>query len=40
MNAYYEGKITEERLQYSVKKILKAKFKVGLNSYKPIPQEN
>ena len=40
MNAYYEGKITEERLQYSVKKILKAKFKVGLNSYKPIPLEN
>ena len=29
MNAYYNGKITEERLEYSVKKILKAKFKVG-----------
>ncbi len=36
MDAYYEGKITEERLEYSVKKILNAKFKVGLNHYKPI----
>jgi beta-N-acetylhexosaminidase len=36
MNAYYEGMITEARLEYSVKKILKAKFKVGLNQYKPI----
>ncbi|MFH4965239.1 glycoside hydrolase family 3 N-terminal domain-containing protein [Gaetbulibacter sp. M235] len=36
MDAYYEGTISEERLKYSVKKILKAKFKVGLNHYKPI----
>ncbi|NCO63252.1 MAG: serine hydrolase [Flavobacteriales bacterium] len=36
VDAYYEGKISEYRLEYSVKKILKAKFKVGLNQYKPI----
>jgi len=36
MDAYYEGKISEERLEHSVKKILKAKYKVGLNQYKPI----
>jgi beta-N-acetylhexosaminidase len=36
IDAYYEGKISEERLEYSVKKILKAKFKVGLNHFKPI----
>ena len=35
-NAYYDGIISEERLQHSVKKILKAKYKVGLNRYKPI----
>lgn len=34
--AYQKGKITEERLSHSVKKILKAKFKVGLNNYKPV----
>ncbi|WP_338359703.1 glycoside hydrolase family 3 N-terminal domain-containing protein [Yeosuana marina] len=39
-DAYYEGKITEERLEYSVKKILKAKFKVGLNHYKPVEVSN
>lgn len=39
-DAYYEGKITEERLEHSVKKILKAKFKVGLNLYKPIKVDN
>jgi beta-N-acetylhexosaminidase len=39
MDAYYEGKISEERLEYSVKKILKAKYKVGLNQYKPIETE-
>ncbi len=39
-DAYYEGKITEERLEYSVKKILKAKFKVGLNHYKPVEISN
>src|SRR5690606_36237388 len=30
------GTITEERLAHSVKKILQAKYKVGLNNYKPI----
>jgi beta-glucosidase-like glycosyl hydrolase/CubicO group peptidase (beta-lactamase class C family) len=34
--AYNEGKITEERLAHSVKKILMAKYKVGLHRYKPI----
>ena len=34
--AYVKGQVTEERLSHSVKKILKAKFKVGLNTYKPV----
>src|SRR5690606_19236304 len=34
--AYEEGTITEERLAHSVKKILKAKYKVGLNHYHPV----
>jgi beta-glucosidase-like glycosyl hydrolase/CubicO group peptidase (beta-lactamase class C family) len=34
--AYQNGFISEERLAYSVKKILKYKYKVGLNHYKPI----
>ncbi|TJY31858.1 glycoside hydrolase family 3 N-terminal domain-containing protein [Pontimicrobium aquaticum] len=34
--AYSAGEITEERLAHSVKKILMAKYKVGLNNYKPI----
>ncbi|WP_130733648.1 glycoside hydrolase family 3 N-terminal domain-containing protein [Flavobacterium sp. J27] len=34
--AYKEGKITEERLAYSVKKILQYKYKAGLNKYKSI----
>ncbi|RSK38647.1 glycoside hydrolase family 3 N-terminal domain-containing protein [Mangrovimonas spongiae] len=38
--AYKNGDITEERLAYSVKKILKAKYKVGLNRYKPISLDN
>ena len=33
---YLKGKITEERLAHSVKKILRAKYKVGLNQYKPV----
>ncbi len=36
VNAFREGIITEERLAHSVKKILYAKYKVGLNNYKPI----
>ncbi len=34
--AYREGVITEERLAHSVKKILYAKYLVGLNEYKPV----
>ncbi len=30
------GDITEQRLEHSVKKILQAKYKVGLHNYKPI----
>jgi len=37
---YLKGKITEERLAHSVKKILRAKYKVGLNQYKPVEIEN
>lgn len=40
VGAYYNGQITEERLEHSVKKILKAKYKVGLNKYKPIEVDN
>ena len=35
-----KGKISEQRLARSVKKILKAKYKVGLNSYKSIETTN
>ncbi|SFW49890.1 beta-glucosidase [Sinomicrobium oceani] len=38
--AYEKGEITEERLAYSVKKILKAKYKAGLHKYAPIKTEN
>jgi len=34
--AIAEGKITEEEVNRRVKKILKAKYKVGLNNYRPI----
>ncbi|MBQ0786741.1 MAG: serine hydrolase [Oceanihabitans sp.] len=36
IDAFSKGKITEERLAHSVKKILQAKYKVGLNNYSPI----
>ncbi|MDO5980310.1 glycoside hydrolase family 3 N-terminal domain-containing protein [Flavivirga spongiicola] len=36
IDACNKGDITEERLAHSVKKILKAKYKVGLNNYEPI----
>ena len=36
LNAFEKGEITEDRLSHSVKKILMAKYKVGLNNYKPI----
>jgi beta-glucosidase-like glycosyl hydrolase/CubicO group peptidase (beta-lactamase class C family) len=38
--AYSTNLITEERLAFSVKKILKFKYKAGLNSYKPIQTAN
>lgn len=38
--AYDKGKLTEERLAYSVKKILMAKYKAGLNKYRPIGLNN
>lgn len=36
INSYNEEVITEKRLAYSVKKILYAKYKVGLNHYQPV----
>ena len=39
ISAYYAGEITEERLAHSVRKILLAKYKVGLNKYKPVVTE-
>lgn len=38
--AYKDTLITEERLEHSVKKILKYKYKSGLHNYKPIPIAN
>lgn len=38
--AYKKKTLTEKRLAYSVKKILKYKFKAGLKNYKPIALEN
>ena len=40
IKAYNKGNITEERLSSSVKKILMAKYKVGLNQYRPIDLNN
>jgi beta-N-acetylhexosaminidase len=40
VEAYNKGDITEIRLEHSVKKILQAKYKVGLNQYKPIDLKN
>ena len=36
VEAYNQNEISEERLAHSVKKILMAKFKVGLDNYQPI----
>ncbi|MGV6828464.1 MAG: glycoside hydrolase family 3 N-terminal domain-containing protein [Flavobacteriales bacterium] len=36
VEAYQNNSITEERLAHSVKKILMAKYKVGLNHYQPV----
>ena len=38
--AYQDTIITEERLAYSVKKILKYKYKTGLNNYQPVAIPN
>ncbi|WP_224483129.1 glycoside hydrolase family 3 N-terminal domain-containing protein [Robertkochia aurantiaca] len=38
--AYEEGEVTEARLAYSVRKILKAKYWAGLHEYSPVPLEN
>jgi beta-N-acetylhexosaminidase len=38
--AYNEGLVTDERLAFSVKKILHYKYKIGLNKYKPIDETN
>ena len=38
--AYDKGTVTEERLAHSVKKILMAKYKVGLHDYKPVKLYN
>ncbi len=40
MLSYHSGHISEDRLAHSVKKILMAKYKVGLNNYKPIETKN
>lgn len=40
VEAYHKQEISEERLAYSVKKILKAKYKVGLHNYKPVALSN
>ncbi|EAR01079.1 glycoside hydrolase family 3 N-terminal domain-containing protein [Maribacter sp. HTCC2170] len=40
LKAIKRGRISEERLSNSVKKILLAKYKVGLNKYKPIDINN
>ncbi|WP_372755174.1 glycoside hydrolase family 3 N-terminal domain-containing protein [Mariniflexile sp.] len=40
IEAYNSGEISEARLELSVKKILQAKYKVGLNNYKPTELTN
>ena len=40
IKAYERGKLTEKRLAYSVKKILMAKYKAGLQRYSPVVLEN
>ncbi len=39
LDSYNDGTITEERLAHSVRKILFAKYKAGLNHYKPVEKE-
>ena len=38
--AYKDTLITDERIEHSVKKILKYKYKAGLNNYKPVEIKN
>lgn len=38
--AYQDGVLTEERLSKSVKKILQHKYRIGLNKYQPIAEQN
>ena len=38
--AVLDGRVTEKRFEDAVRKILKTKYKVGLNKYKPIPNNN
>lgn len=38
--AVLDGRVAEKRLEDAVRKILKTKYKVGLNKYKPIPNNN
>lgn len=40
VESYNKGDISEERLALSVKKILQAKYKVGLNNYQPVNLTN
>jgi beta-N-acetylhexosaminidase len=40
LKAYRKGLISEQRLAYSVKKILMAKFKAGLHNYSPVDTNN
>lgn len=40
IEAYNNGEISEVRLELSVKKILQAKYKVGLNNYEPVGLNN
>ncbi|RED49524.1 glycoside hydrolase family 3 N-terminal domain-containing protein [Seonamhaeicola aphaedonensis] len=40
VRAYNNGEISEERLAHSVKKILQAKYKVGLHNYQPVGLSN
>ncbi len=40
IKAYQNGLITDRRLAYSVKKILMAKYKVGLHEYRPVDTNN
>ena len=39
VQAYKDGELTENRLSHSVKKVLKAKYKVGLATYSPVKTE-